>query len=96
MGHFTIKLPNNRFGDVRWGKVRKIALPFGYLFKKDKDAKTGYIIKVSQGIGNQNEYRLFKTEDGRWFHDPDGKKPVEDEAAIAIKQAIEQQETFST
>jgi hypothetical protein len=95
MGHFTIKLPNNRLGDVRWGKVRKVALPFGWLFQKDKDVKTGYIIKLSPGIVNQNEYRLFKTKDGRWFHDPDGKKPVEDEASIAIKQAIEQQETFS-
>ena len=95
MGHFTIKLPNNRLGDVRWGKVRKIALPFGWLLKKDKDAKTGYIIRVSQGIGNQREYRLFKTKDGKWFHDPDGKIPVEDEAAIAIKQAIDYQETYS-
>ena len=95
MGHFTIKLPNNRLGDVRWGKVRKIALPFGWLLKKDKDTKTGYIIKVSQGIGDQREYRLFKTKDGSWFHDPDGKIPVEDEASIAIMQAIEHQETYS-
>ena len=95
MGHFTIRLPNNRLGDVRWGKVRKIALPFGWLFKNDKDAKTGYVIKVSEGLGNESEYRLFKTKDGRWFHDPDGMRPVEDEAAIAIKQAIEHQEIYS-
>ena len=95
MGHFTIRLPNNRLGDVRWGKVRKIALPFGWLFRKDQDAKTSYIIKISQGLGSESEYRLFKTKDGRWFYDPDGMRPVEDEAAIAIKQAIEHQEIYS-
>jgi hypothetical protein len=96
MGHFTINLPDNRRGDVRWGKVRRLKLPFQWLFRKNSDEKTGYIIKVSPAIGNQSEYRLFKTKDGKWFHDPDGRTPVEEVAAVAIKQAIEQQDNITT
>jgi hypothetical protein len=39
-------------------------LPFRWLFRKNSDEKTGYIIKVSPAIGNQSEYRLFKNK--RW------------------------------
>jgi hypothetical protein len=34
MGHFKINLPDNRVSDVRYGKVRKLELPFRWLFGK--------------------------------------------------------------
>ena len=86
MGHFTINLPGNRVGEVFWGKVRKLEFPFLW---KSKDEKTGYIIRINPGE-SRNEYRLFKTKEGRWSQDPDGLVEVEDETTLAIKQAIEQ------
>jgi hypothetical protein len=38
----------------------------------------------------------LRTKDGKWFHDPDGRTPVEDVAAVAIKQAIEQLANITT
>jgi len=92
MGYFTINLPDSRHGEVRWGKVRKLQLPFLWLSKKNRDEKTGYIITVNSAIEGISEYRLFKTKEGIWSHDPDGRNQVEDKIALAIRDAIEQRE----
>jgi hypothetical protein len=75
---------------VRWGKVRNLQLPFLWLSRKNRDEKTGYIIKVSPAQDGSSEYTLFKTKQGIWSQDADGRKPVEDKIALTIKEAIEQ------
>ena len=96
MGHFTIRLPDNRLGDVRWGKVRKLELPFRWLFRKGRDVQTGYIVRVSPAKKHETEYRLFKAKDGNWYLDADGTVPVKDATALAIKEAIEQRNTIAS
>ena len=96
MAHFTINLPGNRLGDVWRGKVRKFELPFRWLFAKDRNEKTGYIIKVHSDGATESEYRLFKTRNGAWFQDADETQQIEDATAIAIKEAIEQKENIIT
>ena len=94
MGHFTIHLPDNRQGDVRWGNVRKLQFPCrGW---KKKEAKTGYIVTVDPAVEGKTAYKLFKTKEGRWSQDPDGKQLVEDTISISIKEAIEQHENQHT
>ena len=39
MGHFTINLPDNKQGDVRWGKVKKLEMNLN-VFSKSKPKKT--------------------------------------------------------
>jgi hypothetical protein len=90
MGHFKINLPDNRVGDVRYGKVEKLEFPFRWLFGKSSVDKTGYIVKLHPPSESHSEYRLFKTNDGRWFQDPDERISLADETAIAIREAIEQ------
>jgi hypothetical protein len=92
MGHFTINLPGNRQGDVRWGKVRKLQLPFLWLTKKNKDIKTGYLVKITPAFDSISEYKLFKSNEGKWSQDPDGRIEMADKMAIVIKEAIEQRE----
>ena len=92
MGHFTIDLPYNQKGDVRWGKVTKAYIPFFALFRRKsltRDEKTGYIIQVISTEEEKMEYRLFMSKDGNWFQDADGTLPVEnDHMAVTIKEAI--------
>jgi hypothetical protein len=52
MGHFTINLPDNRVGDVRYGKVEKLEFPFRWLFGKRSVDKTGYVVKLHPPSGN--------------------------------------------
>ncbi|MCU7551366.1 hypothetical protein OCK74_19750 [Chitinophagaceae bacterium LB-8] len=92
MGHFTIDLPDNRHGDVRWGKVRKLQFPFLWLTRKNRDEKMGYIIKVNPAVDGVSMFQLFKTKEGKWFQDPDERKQVEDKITLAIKDAIEKHE----
>jgi hypothetical protein len=96
MGHFTIHLPDNRQGDVRWGNVRKLQFPLLGLTGKKKEAKTGYIVTVDPAVEGKTAYTLFKTKEGRWSQDPNGKQLVEDMMSIAIKEAIEQHENQHT
>jgi hypothetical protein len=95
MGHFTILLSDNRQGDVRWGKVRKLQLPFQWA-KKNRTEKKGYLVSVDPSVDGITTYQLFKTSDGFWSLDPDGRNQVMDKTAIAIKEAIEQHEREAT
>ena len=93
MGHFTIDLPNNLHADVRWGTVRKVAFNLNFFSKKKQtnQQKTGYIVKV----GSQQEYRLFKSKDGKWSVDVDGQKELGPGIYQTIKDAIIAKETNS-
>jgi hypothetical protein len=98
MGRFTIELPNNQHGDVRWGTIRKKSLFLG-LFKKNRlknEVKKGYIIKIEPVSKDQKEYRLLKTKEGNWtFEDVDGFQVTpEDEISIEIKKAIDNYENL--
>jgi hypothetical protein len=93
MGHFIINLPDNLQGDVRWGTVRKKVGFNLNPFRKNKqinETKIGYIVRVS----NQ-EYRLFKSMDGKWSQDEDGEKELGSGIYLAIREAILEKETNS-
>ena len=88
-GHFTIELPENKHGDVRWGEVKKIQ--FSFFRKRKSESKRGYIVNLSDG-DNKMEYRLFKSSVGEWFKDPEGKEGLDDNKLIVLKNAIEEKE----
>lgn len=97
MGHFTINLPNNLQGDVRFGTIKKKSL-FLDLFKTKKsndDIKKGYIIKIGPTSTEHNEYRLLKTKEGKWTSEEVGGFQVspDDEICVSIKNAIDDYES---
>jgi len=96
MGHFTITLPNDQQGDVRWGTIRKKSI-FLNLFKSNKsgdEIKKGYIVNVESTSAEQKEYRLLKTKAGDWTSEDDGGFRVtpDDEISLSIKKAIDNYE----
>lgn len=99
MGYFTINLPNNIEGEVRWGKVTKLdkqVLSLLQPWKKFiRESKTGYIIKLKSAFVNETEYKLFQTKEGKWSQDADGEVEVKEPIALAIRRAIEEHEKKS-
>jgi hypothetical protein len=89
MPHFTIDLPENKKGDVRWGKVVK--MHFSFFRKSKSESKRGYVVNVSDSNGKM-EYRLFKSQNGRWSKDPDGQNELDDKMLMLIKDAIIEKE----
>ena len=97
MGHFTINLPNNQHGDVRYGTIKKMSLFFG-LFKSKKsnnEVKKGYIVRIDPTSTKHNEYRLLKTKQGKWTSEDDGGFQVtpDDEISVLIRSAIDNYES---
>jgi hypothetical protein len=97
MGQFTIHLPNNLQGDVRFGTIKKKSVFLG-LFKtkkSDNDIKRGYIIKIEPRYIEHNEYRLLKTKEGKWTSEDTGGFQVspDDEISASIKSAIDSYES---
>lgn len=90
MGYFEIDLPENKKGEVRWGILRK--MQFSFFRKQKSDSKKGYIVYVTDAL-SRREYRLFKSQDGEWSRDPDGKVKLEDATEITIKNAIVEKES---
>jgi hypothetical protein len=96
MGHFTITLPNNQQGDVRWGTVRKELISLN-LFRANKSGnkiKKCYIVKVEPASAEPKEYRLLKTKEGDWTFEDDGGFRVtpDNEITLSIKRAIDNYE----
>src|SRR6476659_3917791 len=93
MGHFTIQLPNNQQGDVRWGTIRKKSLFLDLLKSKksNNEVKKGYIVKIEPTFTGHNEYRLLKTKEGKWTSEDDGGFQItpDDEITASIKSAID-------
>jgi hypothetical protein len=85
MGYFEIDLPENKKGEVRWGTARKMR--FSFFRKKKSDSEKGYIVSVTNA-NSKMEYRLFKSQNGEWSRDPEGKIKLEDSIYILIKNAI--------
>lgn len=95
MGHFTIQLPGNRQGDVRWGTIKKSSL-FSNLFKKSNtETKKGYIVKIDPASPGHKEYRLLKTSDGKWTSEDSVGFLVtpDNEMTASIKTAIDNYES---
>jgi hypothetical protein len=89
MGHFTIDLPENKKGNVRWGMMSKMQFSF---FRRNKsESKKGYIVSVSDDK-TKSEYRLFKSKNGEWSKDPEGESELDSETLILIKNAIIEKE----
>jgi hypothetical protein len=91
MGHFTIDLPENKKGDVRWGTVSKKHFS---LFKRRKEenwSKRGYIVKLTDEK-NQAEYRLFRSKNEEWSTDEDGNNPLNNEVLFSLQKAIIEKE----
>jgi len=62
MGHFTIALPNNQQGDVRYGTIRKKTLLLNLFGSKKQhyETKKGYIVNLEPATESKMEYRLLK------------------------------------
>lgn len=88
MGHFIICLPENQRADVHFGKVRKLQFP---LFSKNKEEKRGYIVRVTNSE-NGIEFHLFKSTNGKWSKDADGKAGLNENILFLIKDAIMEKE----
>ena len=99
MGYFTIYLPNNIQGEVRWGAVSKLDKQLFKLLlpwkKFTRESKTGYIIKLKSAFVNETEYRLYQSKEGHWSNDIEGKVEVKEPIALAIRKAIEDHEKTS-
>lgn len=91
MGHFTINLPNNLQGDVRFGTIKKKSLLSDLFKKSNHDIKKGYIIKIQPTSTEHDEYRLLKTKEGKWTSEDVGGFQVspDDEISTAIKSTID-------
>jgi len=89
MGHFTIDLPENKKGEVRWGTVSKVR--FSFFHKSKSESKKGYIVNVSDAKGKM-VYHLFKSIHGEWSKDPDGGFGLDEDMLILIKDAIIEKE----
>jgi len=97
MGHFKINLPNNQQGDVRFGTIKKKSL-FLDLFKSGKsknEVKKGYIVRIESTPIEHKEYRLLKTNEGKWTYEDVGGFQVtpNDEMSASIKSAIDDYES---
>ena len=96
MGYFTIYLPHNIQGDVRWGNISKLDKPLFKLLtpwkKVNREHKTGYIIKLKSAFVNETEYRLYRSQEGHWSQDVRGKVEVHEPFTLSIQKAIEAHE----
>jgi hypothetical protein len=91
MGLFTIELPENKHGDVRWGMVSKKMSLFSLFRKNKSESKRGYIINITSP-NSKTEYRLFKSRNEEWSKDPEGENELDDNTLILIKNAIIEKE----
>lgn len=89
MGHFIIDLSENKKGDVRWGTMNK--MQFSLFRKRKLESKRGYIVQVSDDK-DKLEYRLFKSPEGEWSKDPEGKLRIDDDVLLQVKLAIIERE----
>jgi len=68
MGYFTIKLPNNKKGDVRYGPIKKMKrLSHRFRRKNFEAEQMAYIVTVNEGYGDDRMYYLLKSKEGQWI-----------------------------
>ena len=68
MGYFTIKLPNNKKGDVRYGPIKKMKrLSHRFRRKNFEAEQMAYIVTINEGYGDDRMYYLLKSKEGQWI-----------------------------
>jgi hypothetical protein len=84
MGYFTLNLPGNKKGDVRFGPVKKMkTISHRFRRRNFDEEQLGYIVKVDTGYINERIYYLLKTRDGFWIDEFDS------DATNIIKKTID-------
>ena len=87
MGYFTIKLPNYKQADVRFGPVKKMkTISHRFRRKNFESEQPAYIVKVDFGLVNERIYYLLKSKDGFWLDE------LQNEATSVIKNKIDEYE----
>ncbi len=87
MGYFTIKLPDYKKGDVRFGPVKKMKTISHWFRRKNFEAEQfAYIVKVDSGHLNERIYYLLKTRDGCWLDN------MQNDLLAVIKNKIDEYE----
>jgi aromatic ring-cleaving dioxygenase len=95
MGHFTIKLPENKLGNVRYGIVRKAGIRLN-LFSKQKvkpEPKIAYKVIVADKKKKSEVYWLYKSKEGKWTTDIEGRKDIDSYIHIYLKYFISEIES---
>lgn len=89
MGYFTIKLPNNKRGDVRYGPIKKMkTLSHRFRRKNFEAEQMAYIVTINEGYGNDRMYYLLKSKEGQWIDE------MLNELFREIKTAIDKAENL--
>ena len=87
MGYFTLKLPDYKKGDVRFGPVKKMkTLSHRFRRKNLQEEQIAYIVKVDTGFLNERVYYILKTKEGQWLNE------IQDDSTAVIKNAIDKHE----
>ena len=87
MGYFTIKLPDYKKADVRYGPIKKMkTISHRFRRKNFESDQPAYIVKVDFGLVNERTYYLLKTTDGYW-HDE-----MQSDMLAVIKTKIDEYE----
>jgi hypothetical protein len=101
MGHFSIELPENKRGDVK--RLAVIRVQFSKTYKVGSKSPVSESIPVNSLVGykyliavseddRQTEFHLFKSQNGKWSKDPEGRIKLNDHPLIIIKNAIVKKE----
>jgi len=87
MGYFTLKLPDYKKADVRFGPVKKMkTLSHRFRRKNLEEEQIAYIVKVDTGFLNERVYYILKTKEGEWLNE------IQDDTTAIIKNAIDKYE----
>ncbi len=87
MGYFSIILPDERRAEVRFGKIIKKSVHFFDLFrnsKKNREEKTGYIVKI-EPPGDKQLYHFLKSQQGEWLSEGDAGFAVNEHDEISVE-----------
>ena len=90
MAHFIIDLPEDIQCKVHYGRVFKKYFNLNP-FKKSgpkEEPKIGYLIELNSATIKNKKYMLYKSKDGNWSKDPDGKIGIDEKILLDIKEAI--------
>jgi hypothetical protein len=88
MGYYTIKLPDNKKGSVRFGPIKKIKT-ISHFFRRKKldEERLAYIITIETSPGNERTFYIMKTKEGQWLNE------AENDEMCTLKKMIDQYET---
>ena len=87
MGYYTIKLPGDKKGSVRFGPIKKMKT-ISHFFRRKKldEERLAYIITIETSPGNERAFYIMKTKEGQWLEE------AENEELGSLKRLIDQYE----